>query len=186
MTTADTIITRLQQEFDCRLTTEQILGIINALEKRLAVDLVQKTRLTKIKVIKGRILYSLGFSSKYITKVFTDDGEIKKKSASNLNGYSCDGTNIVFTEPVDEEYIYIESIIVPEDISEAEASSRELFLGDGYDEIYLYHVLSREALMSGNIDMLNNYSLLYAEALNSLRAEVFKFQNSATKYKNVW
>ncbi len=194
MTTVETIITRLQQEFDCRLTTEQILNIINVLEKRLAVDVVRKTQTITYKVVPNCNMYDLDIDHNYVTRVFVNDKEIKKRYSYNSEGYICEDAGVVFSSPFDSGTIYVEHLVVPEDIVEADMGNRSLFLGDGYDEIYLYHILSREALMSGNIDMLNNYSLLYAEALNSLKAEMSnlpkgeapKEQNSATIYKNVW
>ncbi len=205
MATPDKIYTRLQNDFDCRLTIEQFLGIINVLEKRLAVD-----------VVKRKIIYESTFSStltsidldtcaENITKIIFNGVELKEKSLSNLEGYTVDGTNIVFAKPLEGGTLLIERIYVPEEFDENAMYKRQLFLDDGYDEIYLYHVLSREALMNGDIDMLNNYSLLYAEALSSLKAQIEASQTDEPeteepeteepeaesksiqeKYKNIW
>lgn len=202
MTTPETIISRLRYDFDCRLTTQQILDIINVLEKRLAVDIVRKTQTITYKVVPDCNMYDLDIDHDYVTRVFVNDQEIKKRYSYNSEGYICEDAGVVFSKSYDSGTIYVEHLVVPEEITEGDMSERELFLGDGHDEIYLYHVLSREALMSGNIDMVNNYSMLYAEALNSLKAEVANYpkaeepevektqgseaQNFVEKYNNVW
>ncbi len=194
MTTAETIITRLQYDFDCRLTVQQILDIINVLEKRLAIDIVRKTQTLIFKAVPECPMYDLDIDFDYVTRVFVNDKEIKKRYSYNSEGYICEDAGVIFSSPFDSGTIYVEHLVVPEDITEADMGDRALFLGEGYDEIYLYHILSREALMSGNIDMLNNYSLLYAEALNSLKEEMSRLpkgeapkeENGATIYKNIW
>ncbi len=196
MTTVDTIITRLQNEFDCRLTTEYILSIINNLEKRLAIDVVRKTRVRSYNIIPGQNSYTVDVNQDYITRIHVNDREIKKRYAYNSDGYICEGQFVVFSSSFEQGTLYVEYIVVPEEIKEADIRERTLFLGDGYDEIYIYHILSREALMSGDIEMLNNYSLIYAQALNSLKARLSNSpkgdefysdtQNCNDKYKNVW
>ena len=204
MTTPNDIYVRLQNDFDCRLSVEQFLSILNVLEKRLAVD-----------VVKRKIIYESTFSytlasidldtcAENITKVILDGVELKEKSLSNLDGYTVDGTNIVFTNPIEGGTLLIERIYVPQDYDENSMLERPLLLCEGYDEIYLYHILSREALMNGDIDMVNNYSLLYAQALASLKEhtedahEESKTENPEDekdetegksvqeKYKNIW
>ncbi len=203
MTTVDKIITRLQKDFDCRLTVEQMLSIMNILEKRLAIDIIRKTQTKLYPAVAGRTSYPIDIKPEYITRVFVNDREIKKRHAYNAEGYVCEDGNLVFLSPLESGTLYVEHIVIPDDILEADIANRTLFVGNGYDEIYIYHILSREALMSGNIEMLNNYSLIYAEALNSLKAAVALLpkgqesdsnmeggdsdsQNAADKYKNIW
>ena len=196
MTTPDKIYTRLQNDFDCRLSVDQFLSILNVLEKRLAVD-----------VVKRKIIYESNFSSaitsididayaEQITKIIFNGVEIKEKSLSNLEGYTVEGTNIVFANPLEGGTLLIERIYVPQDYDDISMIERPLLLGEGYDEIYIYHILSREALQNGNIDMVNNYSLLYAEALNALKARLEEAKpveeprqeskDIQEKYKNIW
>ena len=203
MTTVDTIINRLQNEFDCRLTTEHILSIMNNLEKRLAIDVVRRTATIMLDIAPYCQEYTIDVNPDYVTRVFVDDKEIKKQYAANCEGYCFNNDRVVLTKSFDEGMLFVEYIVVPEDILEADIRNRALFLGEGFDEIYIYHILSREALMSGDIEMLNNYSLIYAEALNSLKAYVASLpkgddpnfdmsvgtpdaQNSTDKYKNIW
>jgi len=205
MTTPNDIYVRLQNDFDCRLSVEQFLSILNVLEKRLAVD-----------VVKRKIIYESTFSStlasididayaENVTKIFLDGVELKEKSLSNLDGYTVDGNNIVFANPIEGGTLLIERIYVPQDYDENSMLERPLLLCEGYDEIYLYHILSREALMNGDIDMVNNYSLLYAQALASLKEHIDEDKSEDTetensedekdetegksvqeKYKNIW
>ncbi|MBQ8338223.1 MAG: hypothetical protein IJY33_03680 [Oscillospiraceae bacterium] len=194
MITAQYLITRLQTDFDCRLTTEQILNILNALEKRLAFDIVRKTQTRIYDVEPDKRIYEIDVDQNRVVRVFVNDKEIQKRHSYISDGYICEHGCIEFSQPFESGKIYIECLVIPEDIDEVDMGNRPLFLDDGYDEIYLYHILSREALMSGNIEMLNNYSLLYAQALNSLKSEIAnspkgeapKEENSATSYKNVW
>ncbi|MBQ8869302.1 MAG: hypothetical protein IJ027_06275 [Oscillospiraceae bacterium] len=207
MTTVDILITRLQNDFDCRLTTSQILSILNTLERRLAVDIVRKTQTRTYDVEPGKKIYELDVDESYVTRVFVNGREIQRRYSYVSDGYICEYGCIVFSEAFDSGEIYIEYLVVPDEIYEEDITYRTLFLGYGHDEIYLYHILSREALMSGNIDMLNNYSLLYAEALNALKAEIANAPKGeapqdetpkdetpedeeqnfiATSYKNIW
>lgn len=200
MTTPDTIYWRLQNDFDCRLSTEQFLSIINVLEKRLAVDVVRKTQVTEFATYEDKSTYYLDFPVRYITRVFLNDQEIKMWSLENTHGYFADNNEIAFSKPLEKGTLYVESVVVPEDFDEYTMLDAPLFLGDGYDEIYLYHILSREALMNGDIDMVNNYSLLYAQALSSLKAQIEASETEEPKteepkaegksiqetYKNIW
>lgn len=197
MISAEKIINRLQYDFDCRLTEQQILDIINSLEKRLAFDVVRKTQIRTYDVEPGKKIYSLDVDENRVTRVFVNDIEIPKRPSYISYGYICEHGCIVFSDAFESGTIYVECLVVPEEILCEDVPNRNLFLDDGYDEVYIYHVLSREALMSGDIDMLNNYSLLYAEALNSLKAVVANSEKSSAeetgeakeiseKYKNVW
>lgn len=196
MTTPDKIYTRLQNDFDCRLSVDQFLSILNVLEKRLAVDVVKRKIISEHTVPPELAMLDLGTSAEHVTKIFLDGVEIKEKSLSNLEGYTVDGTNIVFTNPLEGGTLLIEQIYVPQDYDDISMIERPLLLGEGYDEIYIYHILSREALQNGNIDMVNNYSLLYAEALNALKARLEQAKpveetrqeskDIQEKYKNIW
>ena len=197
MISAEKIINRLQYDFDCRLTEQQILDIINSLEKRLAFDVVRKNQIRTYDVEPGKKIYSLDVDENRVTRVFVNDIEIPKRPSYVSYGYICEHGCIVFSDAFESGTIYVECLVVPEEILCEDVPNRNLFLDDGYDEVYIYHVLSREALMSGDIDMLNNYSLLYAEALNSLKSVLASAEKSSAeetgeakeiseKYKNVW
>lgn len=62
-------------------------------------------------------------------------------------------------------------------------STAPLSLGDEHIEIYIYHILSKEAILQGDIARLNNFSALYSAALNNLFSEK---QNKKIAYKNLW
>lgn len=62
-------------------------------------------------------------------------------------------------------------------------STASLSLGDEYIEIYIYHILSKEAILQGDIVRLNNFSTLYNAALGNLFSEK---QNRNISFKNLW
>ena len=62
-------------------------------------------------------------------------------------------------------------------------STAALSLSDEYVEVYIYHILSKEAILQGDISRLNNLSALYSAALNNLFSEK---QNRKIAYKNIW
>ena len=180
------IISRLREDFDCRLTDEQIITIINTLEKRLALDIIRKTEIYKVNTNKHAVSYILQFYAKYIVHVYLNGREIYKISANNPIGYRADKKYLVLEMPYEQGVLQIEYIVVPEEFTTNNYGSKSLFLEDGYEEIYLYHILSREALMDNDIDRLNNFSLLYTEALNYLKSALFKSNGTSARYRNIW
>lgn len=62
-------------------------------------------------------------------------------------------------------------------------SSDTLSLGDEYAEVYIYHILSKEAILQGDIARLNTYSALYNTALQDLFSEN---QERKISFKNLW
>lgn len=185
MTTPEKIIERLQKDFDCRLSSENIINILNVLEKRLAADILRQTKIVKIAAKKGVCSYSVG-DCVFIRSVTYAGRQIFLTSATNPNGYTFSNGTITFNFAVDNGEICVEYIVFPKEITQENYEQTSLSAGDGHDEIYLYHVLSREALMDNDIERLNNYSLLYTQALNSLRTEVFNKTNTTHKFSNLW
>lgn len=61
--------------------------------------------------------------------------------------------------------------------------SAPLSLDDGHIEVYIYHILSKEAVLQGDIVRLNNFSTLYNSALSNLFSEK---QNRNLSFKNIW
>ena len=186
MTTPNTIITQLRENFGCRLTNEQFLSILNTLEKRLAFDIVCDTQTTQVIVSEGDTEINLDFPAKNVVRVFVNGAKINRQTVNTPEGYQITENRIVFSTPLPNATVRIDSIAMPKEFTTSDYDKRELFLGEGYDELYIYYVLSREALMTADIDMLNNYSKLYAEALSLLKTEIFKRQSGNKKYRNVW
>ncbi len=62
------------------------------------------------------------------------------------------------------------------------ADKEFLSLGSEHSEVYMYHILSREALMHDDIDRLNNFSTLYAKSLSKVACK----NTSTARFKNIW
>ena len=79
-----------------------------------------------------------------------------------------------------EKYCVIEKaeFFTPENMDTATLS-----LGNEYVEVYIYHVLSKEAILQGDITRLNTYSALYNAALQNLFSEN---QSRKISFKNLW
>ena len=179
------IIKRLREEFDCRLSSESIINLLNMVEKRLAADILRKTETIKIAAKKGVCTYEIG-DCVFIRNISYNGRQIFLKSATNPNGYTFSNGTITLEFGVFDGEICVEYVAFPKEITLENYEQVSLSAGEGHEEIYLYHVLSREALMDNDIERLNNYSLLYTQALNSLRTEIFQKTNTVFKFSNLW
>lgn len=82
-----------------------------------------------------------------------------------------------------EKTLYNEGLISsPQSFSPLNAAEISLSLSSEHSEVYIYHILSREALLKDDIDRLNNFSTLFATAIG----QVPRVDFTAAKFKNVW
>ncbi|MBE6789198.1 MAG: hypothetical protein E7539_05975 [Ruminococcaceae bacterium] len=190
---AHDVITKLKDEYDCRLGEEQIISIINALEKRVALEILRNTEVLFYDLKEGQTVVDLDFYARNIVNVYLNDTKLKLSGALQDKGYHTKDKQLILDFNNPSGTLKIEHIAIPAPHTMLNYKMKILLLGEEHDEVYLYHVLSREALMDNDIDRLNNFSLLYAEAINSLKKEVeenrragMAFDINSQRFKKVW
>lgn len=186
MTTPKQLIDRLREEFNCSIREERVIAMINALEARLAKDVICKTDILKAALNKGENRIRLDFPAEMVLRLSLSGKELRKSSVSEPCGFRCEGNDIVFDFACDSGEVVMEYLVMPQPFTQSDYDKRSLLLEDGYIEIYIYHILSREALLSDDIERLNNYSTIYAEALKALMLANRNSFSGAVRYLNVW
>lgn len=186
MTTPKQLIDRLREEFGCSLKDERILFMINALEARLSKDVLRKTDIVKVPVQKNESRITLDFAAELVTRVSFGGSELRKSSLQQPCGYKCEGNDIVFEFSHGGGEAAIEHIVMPKPFTQSDYTERRLVLDDEFCEIYIYHILSREALLSDDIERLNNYSTIYAAALKELISRGGGVFSGAGNFVNIW
>ena len=190
MKNASELIARLQSEYNCRLSEEQIISHLNAFEKRLCIEVLKNTEFLSVE-LNGEKNLALDFYAKDIVSVSLNGKMLKKSSLLNA-GFRAEGKTLyIDTKPFGS--LRVEHISFPEQYTILNISDRQLVLAEGYDDLYIYHILSREALLENDIDRLNNYCLLYSESLNALKADmkekndkILGTNNSVDRFNKVW
>lgn len=186
MATPKQLIDRLREDFDCSLKDEKIVSMINSLEARLCVDVLRHKDILKVQLEGGEDKISLGFDAKNVLALSIAGSQIRGSDINFPFGFRREGNDIIFDFTPPKSNAIIEYLKMPKPFTFEDFSSRELLLGDEFSEVYVYHVLSREALMQDDIECLNNYSAIYAAALKSLYESAGKKLPVAYKFLNVW
>jgi len=171
MLTPKNIIDRLKEEFSCNLREQKLIDMINALEIKLALDVIKKKVVLKA---SGKRI-SLPELCGAVTCVLADGRRLKGN-----RDYVISAGELVLNSEC--ENVKIEYIEIPKAFSISDYSERALLLGEQNAEVYIFHLLSREALICEDIERLNNYSELYANALKNLSIIKESFSN----FKNIW
>jgi len=164
------LINRLKEDFGCRLSENQIFDYLNSFEKRLCIEILKNTEFYSLE-IDGDKQIELDFYTKDIVSVILNGVGLKKTTA-NKYGFHTDAKTLYIDIENPKGTLKIEHIAFPKEYSQSNCSSRDLLLAEGYEDVYVYHILSREALCENDIARLNNYSLLYSEAIASLKAQM--------------
>ncbi len=186
MTTPKQLIERLREEFGCSLKDERVLFMINALEARLSKDVLRKTDIIKRHVKKDESRITLDFAAELVLRVSFGGSELRKSSLQQPCGYRGEGNDIVFEFSHGGGEVAIEYIVLSKPFTQSDYTERPLILDDEFCEIYIYHILSREALLSDDIERLNNYSALYAAALKELISRDGGAFSGAGTFINIW
>lgn len=186
MATPKQLIDRLREDFDCSLKDEKIVSMINSLEARLSIDVLRHKDILKVQLNGGEDKIGLGFDAKNVLALSVAGSQIRESNANFPFGFRREGNDILFDFTPPKSTAVIEYLKMPKAFTFEDFSCRELLLGDEFSEVYLYHVLSREALMQEDIERLNNYSAVYAAALKSLYEGAGKNLPVAYKFINVW
>ncbi len=185
MTTPKQIIDILREEYSCGLKSERIVSMINSLEQRLAKDVICKTDVFKASLQSSQDKITLGFPAAQVQRVSFGGREIRKSSLENLCGFRCEGNDIVFDFSHSGGEVRAEYIVLPQPFTQSDFENRALLLGDDFNEIYIYHIISREALLNDDIERLNNFSTLYAQALKEL-IESRGSRTFSESFVNIW
>ena len=176
------LITRLKSEYGCRLTQEQILNYLNSLEKRLCVEILKDTEFM-LCTLNGEKEIPIDFHAMDIISVYLNGNKLTKTTATKKGYRTSENTFYIDVEQAKGE-LKIEHFCFPEQYSNENAADKKLILSDGHEDVYIYHILSREALLENDISRLNNYSLLYTQALNTLKQEVENKNESSADSEN--
>ena len=153
---------------------------VSGLEMQLAVEVIRKTE-TKSITIGSQRSYDIGVDEKFIMRVLIDSSEAEKG-----RHYRLDGSNLILLLPKYQGEIRVQYIVLPTPFDRISAKSRQLCLADCYNEVYVYHIMSRSALIDDDIERLNNYSLIYEAALKRACEAMYSSSIKAERYKNIW
>ena len=186
MTTPKQLIDRLREDFGCSLKDERMLFMINALEARLAKEVLRKTDILKTSIKKDESRITLDFPAQQILRLSFKGKELRKSGLNEPFGYKCEGNDIVFDFAHSSGEVALEYLVMPKPFSQSDYAQRQLLLEDSFCEIYIYHILSREALLCDDIERLNNYSTIYAAALRELISSCGSSFSGADKFVNIW
>ena len=186
MATPKQLIDLLREDFDCSLKDQKIVSMINSLEARLCMDIVRPRDIIKVQLSGGENKISLDFDANCVLAMSISGSQIRKSDASFHYGYRVLGNDIIldFTAPKGEAVI--EYLKMPKAFNEKDFDSRSLMLKDEFLEVYIYYILSREALLFDDIERLNNYSAIYSAQLKSLSQSVCGSFGSSFRFHNVW
>ncbi len=172
MLTPKDIIDRVKEEFSCTLKEQKLIDMINALELKLALDVIKKKNVINI---SGQNRVMLPQTCGGVTRVMADNRCLKRNA-----DYKIEAGEIVLKGS--SENVRIEYIEIPKAFTLLDYSDRQLSLGEENAEVYIFHILSREALICEDIERLNNFSQLYASALKNLSI----IKESSSNFKNLW
>lgn len=186
MATPKQLIERLREEYDVSLREEKIVSMINSLEARLCTDILRPKDILKVEMHGGEEKISLDFDANYVLAISIEGSQIRKSSASYPYGYRTLGNDILFDFTVSRGSAIIEYLKMPKPFTEEDFKIRPIMLGDEFSELYIYYILSRQALLFEDIERLNNYSTIYSEQLKSLSESVNKGFGGSFKFLNVW
>lgn len=186
MATPKQLIDRLRENFDCALKDEKIVFMINSLEARLCTDILRPKDILKVKLEGAESKITLDFSAQRVLAVSVAGSQIRKSDANFPYGFRVLGNDIIFDFTVPKGTMVIEYLKMPKPFTSEDFDSRELLLGDEFIEVYVYHVLSREALICDDIERLNNYSTIYAAQLKALSESVFNTVGGSFSFTNLW
>ena len=185
MATPKQLIERLREEHDCALKDERIVSMINSLEARLCTDILRPKDILKMELSGGESKIRLDFDAKYLLALSVSGSQIRKSDVNFPYGYRTQGSDVLFDFTVPKGTMVIEYLKMPKPFTETDFESRSLLLGDEFLDIYIYHILSREALLSDDIERLSNYSIIYSSELKALSERLFDACGSL-KFSNVW
>ena len=177
MITPKNIIDTLKDDYSCTLKEEKLLEMINSLELKLALEILKIKEVLSVTLKKGESEIILPFPERCVERVFLENTQIEP-----LSDYVIKNNKLIFDEFSSERKIKIEYIKIPEAFTMQNFGQRPLVLGEENREIYIFHLLSREALICEDMDRLNNYSRLYAESLKNLLSK----KTPTSKFKNIW
>ncbi len=177
MLTPKNIIDTLKEEYSCTLKEEKLLEMINSLELKLALEVLKVKEVLSVTLKKGENEILLPFPERCLERVFCKNAQIEP-----LSDYVIRDNKLIFNEFSGEREIKIEYIKIPEGFTMQNFGQKPLVLGEENREIYIFHLLSREALICEDMDRLNNYSTLYSAALKNLLSK----KTPISKFKNIW
>lgn len=172
MLTPKDIIDRVKEDFSCTLSEERLIDMLSSFEIKLALEVIKKKGFIRV---SGQKRVSLPRNCGGVTSVMMGNICLKKDEH-----YTLRAGELVFNKGYDD--IKIEYLEIPKPFSVSDFSERALSLGEQNAEVYIFHLLCREALICEDIERLNNYSELYAEALKSLSV----VRESTSNFKNIW
>lgn len=185
MTTPQQIIERLYEDFDCQLSEERILELMSSLEAHLCRSVLRQTQVTHLAAPRAVCCYTLPFAADKLVRVTLSGRELYEGDGAQ-DGYRLEGNTLFLCKDHPDGTLYFEHLRLPEKLTRENYHDRTLILPDGYEEIYLYHVLSRAALMQDDIERLNNYSAIYQEALRRLSRDQLQNHLRTRRYRNIW
>lgn len=184
MATPKDIIGVLRGDYGCLLKEEKIISIINVLESRLSKEVLRNKEVAEFYLAKNETKIALPFSHELVLRLLVSGKEIKKQSALNKSGYILKNNEIIFSKEYTQNKITIEYLSVPQPFNLEDYSKRQVILPSEYIDIYVYHIISKEALLNDDIDRVNNFSALYVNALKQFVSSVNP--EIITKFKNIW
>ena len=185
MATPKQLIDRLREDFDCSFNDEKIVFMINSLESRIATDVLRDTDVLKVVLSGKEDKIALDFDAARVLALAIDGRQIRQSSINFPCGYRIMGNDILLDFKPSGGEAMIEYIKMPTPFSQADYEDRQLLLSDEFSEIYIYHILSREALLFDDIERLNNYSIIYSAALKSL-ASSRRTKSGGFNFANIW
>lgn len=186
MSTPKQLIDRLREDFDCSLKDQKIVSMINSLEARLCIDILRPKDILKVTLVGGEKKIRLDFDAERVVAVSVAGSQLRKSDANFPCGFRILGNDILFDFTVPKGTAVIEYLKMPKPFTHEDFESRELLLGDEFIEVYIYHVMSREALLCDDVERLNNYSVIYNAQLKSLSQSAFNGSGGNFSYSNVW
>ena len=184
MATPKDIIEILRADYGSLLKEERIISIINALELRLSKEVLRKREIAEFYLAKNETKIILPFSHELVLKVASSGKEVKRQSAFNKSGYIIKNNEIIFSKDYAQREITIEYLSIPQPFSISDYSKREIIIPSEYIDIYVYPIISKEALLNDDIDRVNNFSALYVNALKQFISSVNP--EVSEKFKNIW
>lgn len=186
MATPKQLIDRLREDFDCSLKDEKIVSMINSLEARLCTDILRPKGILKVSLMGGEDKIGLGFDANRVLALSVSGSQIRKSDVNFPYGFRTAGNDILLDFTAPKSVATIEYLKMPKCFTQEDFESRELMLGDEFTDVYIYHILSREALLCDDVERLNNYSIIYGAELKSLSESVFNNFGGSFRFSNVW
>ena len=186
MATPKQLIERLREDYDLTLKDQKIVSMINSLEARLCTDVLRSKEILKVQLESGEDKISLPFDASCVLAISISGNQIRKSSASFPYGFRILGNDILFDFSAPRGTVVIEYIKMPKPFTQEDFESRQLLLPDEFSEVYIYHILSRQALLCDDIERLNNYSAIYSAQLKALIENLYGNFGGSFRFSNVW